>query len=121
MAEMVEVHGWTTSEWQHVAETWHSAFGTGDHALGDRGSSLSIFYRGIKVIDLWGGHTSPPPSSSSDTLTHWTDRTVVNVFSCTKAMANLCLVLLRQRKAFDWSDRVSKALPNHHRHGSVTR
>ena len=115
------IHGWTASGYDEVRRMYEYCF---TH-LADRGSSFCVYVDGERVVDLWAGHSSLPrsvrattttssspnneqPPGASDGVVEWRPDTVVNVFSCTKVMANLCLVLLVQRGACAWTDPVSK-------------
>ena len=64
------------------------------------GAACCIYYRGEKVVDLWGGvrdkRTGDP----------WEKDTMACVFSTTKGMSALALALAHSRGLFDYDDRI---------------
>lgn len=69
------------------------------------GASFCAFYRGEKVVDLWGGFTDPALSQA------WQADTLVNVYSTTKGMGALALALLVDEGKIAYQDPVSKYWP----------
>lgn len=69
------------------------------------GAACCIYYRGEKVVDLWGGvrkkRTSEP----------WEEDTMVIVFSATKGLSGLAMALANSRGLFDYDERISKYWP----------
>lgn len=78
--------------------------------LGEVGCSVCVIFKGTVVVDLWGGlmvKASKRDKRFPDDRP-WERDTLVNVFSCTKAMANLCIALLVQWKLLSYDDAVSR-------------
>lgn len=61
----------------------------------DRGASVSVVHEGRTVVDLWHG------SSDAESTVPWERDTLVPVWSITKVMANLCLMVLVDRGLVD--------------------
>ena len=61
----------------------------------DIGASAAVVLNGELVVDLWGGHLDEART------TPWERDTLVNVFSTTKTMTNLCALLLADRGELD--------------------
>lgn len=74
-------------------------------AEGDLGASCAVFYRGEMVVDLWGGCRDV-----ARTLP-WEADTIVNVWSTTKMMAALCVLMLHDRGAIRVDDPVARYWP----------
>ena len=71
----------------------------------DVGASFAATLDGETIIDIWGGHLD----EARQTL--WREDTIVNVYSTTKTMAALCLLVLSDRGELDLSRRVSHYWP----------
>jgi CubicO group peptidase (beta-lactamase class C family) len=61
----------------------------------DLGASASVTLNGETVVDLWGGFTDQARSTA------WQADTITNVWSTTKTMAALCLLMLVDRGLVD--------------------
>ncbi len=72
---------------------------------GDAGASVAVSVDGQMVVDLWGG------SKSTDQDTAWEQDTIVNVYSTTKTMAALTLLVLADRGEVDLDASVSEYWP----------
>jgi CubicO group peptidase (beta-lactamase class C family) len=70
-----------------------------------------VYYKGKKVIDLWGGY------ADSSALRKWKKDTMTIVFSSTKAVAALCVALLVDRGQLKYDDLVTKFWPEFGKHG----
>jgi CubicO group peptidase (beta-lactamase class C family) len=69
------------------------------------GAACCIYYRGEKVVDMWGG------VRNSRTFEPWEEDTMVIVFSATKGMSGLAMALAHSRGLFDYDERISKYWP----------
>lgn len=69
------------------------------------GASVSVVHRGEIVVDLWGGHTDASKANE------WQRDTLVNVWSSTKTMTALCMLLLVDRGLLDVDAPVAKYWP----------
>jgi len=77
----------------------------------ENGSALTIYYKGEKVVDLWGGYR--------DALTNkeWEENTKVIVFSTTKGLAALCLATAHSNGWLDYDEKVSTYWPEFAQNG----
>jgi len=69
------------------------------------GAACCVYYRGEKVVDLWGG------IRNAATGEPWEEDTMVIVYSATKGMAGLAMALAHSRGLFDYDERVSTYWP----------
>lgn len=69
------------------------------------GAACCIYYRGEKVVDLWGG------IRDKATREPWEENTMVLVSSATKGLAGLAMALAQSRGLFDYDEFVSKYWP----------
>ncbi len=74
-----------------------------DH--GDLGASCAVVHRGDLVVDLWGGH------ADVEATRPWERDTIVNVWSTTKMMAALCVLVLHDRGELSVDDPVARHWP----------
>jgi CubicO group peptidase (beta-lactamase class C family) len=75
------------------------------------GAACSVYHRGERVVDLWGG------LRDAATGEPWTEDTMVIVYSTTKGMAGLAMALGHSRGLFDYDERVSTYWPEFAQHG----
>ena len=73
----------------------------------ESGAALSIWHRGINIVNLWGG------LANRDTNATWNEDTKVVVFSSTKGLMSLALAQLFQAKKFSYDDLVIKYWPEY--------
>ncbi len=71
----------------------------------DIGASVCVTLEGETVVDLWGGHADPARTRS------WERDTIINVYSTTKTMTALTALLLADRGALDFDQRVAHYWP----------
>ena len=69
------------------------------------GAACCIYYRGEKVVDLWGGVRNKRTSEP------WEEDTMVIVYSTTKGLSGLAMALAHSRGLFDYDERISKYWP----------
>ncbi len=75
-------------------ETVQTEFARNFTERGELGSACTIYYRGDKVVDLWGGYRDPHKQLP------WQEDTMVLVFSSTKGLAGLTMALAHSRGLF---------------------
>lgn len=80
---------------------------------GDLGASVAVSYQGEIVVDLWGGDRD-----RAGTLP-WEEDTIVNVYSSTKTMAALCLLVLADRGQVDLYAPVAEYWPEFAQNGKA--
>ncbi len=88
---MTQIHGTCHDDFAPVREAFAENFAE----RGDVGASVAVSYQGELVVDLWGGHRDRAQTEP------WEEDTIVNVYSSTKTMAALCLLLLADRGEVD--------------------
>ena len=71
----------------------------------DVGASAAVYLDGEPVVDLWGGYTDAARTRP------WERDTIVNVWSTTKPMTALCVLILADRGALDLDAPVAKYWP----------
>lgn len=83
--------GWTAPGWERVEEAFEANF----ERRHEVGAAFSVYHRGEKVVDLWGG------LADERSGTPWQEDTLVMMFSTTKGATALAANLLAQRGAID--------------------
>ncbi len=104
---MTEIHGRCDDRFAVVREAFKKNFAS----HGDVGASVAVSLEGELVVDLWGGHRD-----AAKTLP-WEENTIVNVYSSTKTMAAMCLLLLADRGAVDLYAPVARYWPEFAQNG----
>ena len=69
------------------------------------GAACCIYYRGQKVVDLWGGIRNKATGEP------WEEDTMVLVYSATKGLAGLAMALAQSRGLLDYEERVCTYWP----------
>ncbi len=98
---MSDIQGTCHADFTAVREAFEDNF----RERGDVGASVAVTYQGEYVVDLWGGHRDVAGTEP------WEQNTIVNVYSTTKTMAALSLLLLADRGDVDLYQRVSRYWP----------
>jgi CubicO group peptidase (beta-lactamase class C family) len=78
---------------------------------GELGGACCVYYRGEKVVDLWGGVRNKATGAP------WEEDTMVIVYSTTKGLAAMTLALAHSRGWLDYEERVSTYWPEFAQHG----
>jgi len=87
---MTDVHGHCDDRFAPVRDALVGGFTRGE----ERGASVCVTLDGEPVVDLWGG-------LATDDGAPWERDTIVNVYSTTKTMAALCVLMLADRGEVD--------------------
>src|SRR4051794_10521751 len=90
-AAMTEVHGTCEPAFEGVRAALVANLEQGK----DVGASAAVTVDGRLVADVWGGHQDP------ERTTPWLEDTLVNVWSTTKTMAALSMLVLADRGELD--------------------
>ncbi|KAH7191744.1 beta-lactamase/transpeptidase-like protein [Fusarium flagelliforme] len=69
------------------------------------GASITINIDGEEVVYIWAGHVD------QERRKPWNENTIVNVFSCTKTITSLAVLILIDRGMIDANERVSHYWP----------
>jgi CubicO group peptidase (beta-lactamase class C family) len=95
------IDGFVASEFHAVREEFSRNFSE----RGERGAACAVYYRGTKVVDLWGGYRCLV------TREPWTQDTLVLVFSVTKGMAAAAMTVAFARGLFKLDEQVAVYWP----------
>jgi CubicO group peptidase (beta-lactamase class C family) len=95
------VHGYVAPGFEEVKEEFIRNF----VKRKENGSAISIYYKGEKVVDLWGGYRDALTKSK------WEEDTKVIVFSTTKGLAALCLAMAHSNGWLDYNEKVTTYWP----------
>jgi CubicO group peptidase (beta-lactamase class C family) len=98
---MAEIHGTCDDRFEQVSNVFSANLDAGD----DLGASVAVFVAGEPVVDIWGGYLDEAKT------TPWAKDTIINVWSTTKTMAALCLLILADRGELDLHAPVTKYWP----------
>jgi CubicO group peptidase (beta-lactamase class C family) len=98
---VADVQGTCDERFAGVRAAFERLFDTGR----DVGASVAVTVDGSMVVDLWGGH-----QDAAATLP-WAEDTIINVFSTTKTMSFLAVLLLVDRGEVDLHAPVSRYWP----------
>ncbi len=101
------VHGYVAPGFEEVKQEFINNY----IERNENGSALAIYYKGKKVVDLWGGYR--------DALTNkkWEENTKVIVFSTTKGLAAICLAMAHSNGWLDYDEKVSTYWPEFAQNG----
>lgn len=91
------IHGYVKPGFEKVRNEFIKNF----DKRGELGAACSIYLKGEKVVDLWGG------VKDHQTKKLWEEDTMVNVFSSTKGFSALAVAVAHSKGYFDYDDKVS--------------
>lgn len=80
---------------------------------GELGGACCVYYRGEKVVDLWGG------IRNKQTGEPWQKDTMVLVYSATKGLAAMTLAMAHSRGWLDYEQRVARYWPEFAQQGKA--
>ena len=100
-AHATPIHGNVTPRFERVKD----AFAANFEKQGEVGAAFSLYHRGEKVVDLWGG------TADVETGRPWAEDSIVMVFSSTKGATAICAHLLAQRGELDLDAPVARYWP----------
>ena len=75
------------------------------------GASICVNIAGKNLVDIWGGY------SDTEKMTPWQRDTLVNVWSCSKTVTNLAVLMAVDRGLLRIDDKVSKHWPEFAQNG----
>lgn len=96
-----QIHGEVAPGFERVRD----AFAANFEKHGEVGAAFSLYHRGKKVVDLWGG------LADVETGRPWAEDSIVMVFSSTKGATAICAHLLAQRGELDLDAPVAEYWP----------
>ena len=97
---MVLISGSYEEAFSVVRDAFEANFDSGE----ELGASVAVTLHGKNVVDLWAGNRTV-------TGDPWLEDTIVNVYSTTKTMASICMLMLADRNLIDFSAPVAKYWP----------
>ena len=106
-ANQVNVEGHVAGGFERVRDVFAENF-TRRHELG---GACCAYYRGDKVVDLWGG------VRNRQTGEPWERDTMVIVYSATKGLAAMAMALAHSRGLLNYEERVAAYWPEFAQHG----
>jgi CubicO group peptidase (beta-lactamase class C family) len=104
---MAEVHGFCDERFRPLEDAFRANLDSGL----DEGASLAVTLGGEFVVDLWGGTRDYERSQP------WESDTVVRVFSTTKVMVVLMVLMLVDRGLLDLDEPIASYWPGFAKHG----
>ena len=93
-------HGFCADRFSPVRRAFEANFAQGK----ELGACIAVTHDGESVVDLWGGDADSQGNP-------WREDTIVNVYSTTKTMAAICILMLADQKAIDLSAPVARYWP----------
>jgi CubicO group peptidase (beta-lactamase class C family) len=106
----VRVEGYVSKGFEAVRDAFSENFSR-RHELG---GACCVYYRGEKVVDLWGG------VRNEETGEPWEKDTMVLVYSATKGLAAMTLAIAHSRGWLDYEERVCTYWPEFAQQGKET-
>lgn len=104
---MTEVHGTLDEKFAPVRATFERNFAERD----DMGACVAVSLEGEMVVDLWAGYRNEAGTEP------WQEDTIVNVYSSTKTMAALTMLVLADRGEIDFYEKVATYWPEFAQNG----
>jgi len=101
------IHGYVVEGFKEVQREFIKNF----EKRGEIGASFCVYYKGEKVVDLWGGY------KNQKTKELWQENTIAKVFSTTKGMSLLVLAKLHSDGLLDYDEKVSAYWPEFAKNG----
>ncbi|HWD54375.1 MAG TPA: serine hydrolase domain-containing protein [Acidimicrobiales bacterium] len=98
---MAEIQGTYEPRFESVRTTLAGQLDRGE----DVGASVAVFLHGEPVVDIWGGWADPEKTKP------WERDTITNVWSTTKTMTFLCMLMLYDRGEVDFHAPVAQYWP----------
>src|SRR4051812_22638607 len=93
--------GWVAPGFEEVRAEFDRNFAE----RGEIGAAVAAYWRGEKVVDLWGGRRTPDGDAP------WSEDTMVVVMSTTKGLAAMTLAVANARGWLDYDSPVARYWP----------
>jgi CubicO group peptidase (beta-lactamase class C family) len=103
MVAVVQISGSCDPRFEAVRDAFTANF----LELGDIGASVAVTLAGEPVVDLWGGVCTTDAGPDQE----WEADTIINVWSCTKTMTFLVILMLADRGLLDIDAPVADVWP----------
>jgi CubicO group peptidase (beta-lactamase class C family) len=106
---MRNAHGWVAPGFEEVRAEFELNF----TKRGEIGAGVAAYWRGEKVVDLWGGRRSP------DSDAPWNEDTMVIVHSTTKGLSAMTLAIANARGWLDYDAPIARYWPEFAQNGKA--
>ena len=93
----IPVSGFVKEGFENVKTTFEENFARRKEV----GASCCVYYKGEKVVDLWGGYKNKNKTEP------WEEDTLVIVFSTTKGLASLAFSLLHSKGLLNYDEKIA--------------
>jgi CubicO group peptidase (beta-lactamase class C family) len=110
LRNVIRIEGHASAGFEAVRNAFADNFAR-RHELG---GACCVYYRGEKVVDLWGG------VRNKSTGEPWQEDTMVLIWSATKGLAAMTLAVAHSRGWLDYEERVSTYWPEFAQQGKET-
>ncbi|MCB0507927.1 MAG: serine hydrolase domain-containing protein [Chitinophagales bacterium] len=97
----VPIFGYAKDGFEEVKTTFEENF----KYRHEVGASCCVYYKGKKVVDLWGGYRD------KNKKLYWEEDTLCIAFSTTKGMSSLAFALLHSKGLIDYDEKVATYWP----------
>ena len=104
---IIDADGFVAPGWEPVKSAFETSFELGEEV----GAAASVYHRGEKVVDIWGGRFDTTSDRPYD------DSTLQLMFSTTKGIVAIAVAMCVQRGLFDYGDKVATYWPEFAQHG----
>lgn len=101
------IHGFTAKGFEPVTKAFTQNFLDGNEI----GAALCIYYKGEKVVDVWGGYRDEELNE------YWQENTMALTYSMTKGLASLCIAKLHSEDLVDYDQKVAYYWPGFAKNG----
>ncbi len=98
---MAEVKGHCDPAFEAVREALAKNIADGE----DLGACVCVDYDGRRVVDIWAGYRD------NDKKVEWEENTIVNVWSCSKTVTNLAVLMCHDRGLLNVDEPIAKYWP----------
>ena len=105
MSDPVTIHGFCDPQFEPVKSAFAANLASGSEI----GASVAVTLDGQPVVDLWAGDAADGRGDLPQTP--WQEDTIVNVYSTTKTMAGLVMLMLADRGLIDFDEPVATYWP----------
>ena len=107
MTTSAEVNGLVAPGFEEVRVEFERNF----TERGDIGAAVAVYWRGDKVVDLWGGRRTPTGDAP------WSEDTMVPVMSTTKGLSAMAIAVANARGWIDYDARFVRYWPEFAQNG----
>ena len=105
MTDSPTIHGFCDPKFEAVEAAFAANFAQGAEV----GASVAVTLDGQPMVDLWAGDAAD--GEGDQPKTPWQEDTIVNVYSTTKTMAGLVMLMLADRSLIDFDAPVATYWP----------